>query len=216
MRRMLRRLASPLRRRARPSLSEPLIEQVRDAKRGALLARDMVTKKVPPDQARQLIVGIEHHGDEMRAELIAQLSRTLVAPLDREDLFRLSRALDDILDTIRDFLRESDLYQIESRKTYLPFVETAIEGIDALDAAVQSLWTSPRRVPLKALEAKKAAGTISRRYQKEMAGIVDNLDDASSTYSFKHRELVSRLDLLGSRINEAADVLTDGALKRGY
>lgn len=209
----LRKLAAPLRRHARPALTEPLREQVRVAREGAELAYQMVDKQVPPDEARRRIVEIEHRGDEMRAELIAQLSRTLVAPLDREDLFRLSRSLDDILDTIRDFLREADLYQIESRRTYLPFLEQALEGIDALDGAVHALWTGPRRIPLKALAAKKAAGAISRGYQREMAKIVDN--DVSA-YSFKHRELARRLDMVGARINEAADVLTDGALKRGY
>ena len=39
----------------------------------------------------------------------------LVAPIDREDLFRLSRLSDDVsLYNLRDFVREWDLYKIEA------------------------------------------------------------------------------------------------------
>ena len=39
------------------------------------------------------------------------LAGVLVTPVDREDLFRLSRSIDDVLDNLRDFVREWDLYK---------------------------------------------------------------------------------------------------------
>jgi uncharacterized protein len=208
-----RRLKSSWRARGDSNLSAALTGQVRAALDGAALTKAMVSKKIDPAEARAQIAEIEHRGDEKRAELVEQLSRTLVAPLDREDLFRLSRSIDDILDTIRDFVREADLYQIEKRRTYRPFLDSVVAAIESLDDAVEALWTKPQRVPLKALEAKKAARMISRAYQDEFAKIIDG---GVSPRALKHRELIKRLDMVGIRINEAADVLTDGALKRGY
>ncbi len=208
-----RRLRSSWRARGDSHLSGALTGQVHAALEGAALAQAMVNKKVNPADARSQIAEIEHRGDEQRAELVERLSQTLVAPLDREDLFRLSRSIDDVLDTIRDFVREADLYQIEKRKTYRPFLDDVVGAIESLDEAVDALWSKPHRVPLKALEAKKAARGISRGYQDEFAKIIDG---TVSPQALKHRELIKRLDMVGMRINDAADVLTDGALKRGY
>jgi uncharacterized protein Yka (UPF0111/DUF47 family) len=194
-------------------LSKALTGQVHAALDGAALAQAMVNKKISPAVAREQIADVEHRGDEMRAELVERLSKTLVSPLDREDLFRLSRSIDDVLDTIRDFVREADLYQIENRKTYRPFVDAVVAAIESLEEAVEALWHKPQRVPMKALDAKKAARAVNRAYQDEFAKIVGG---ELSPHALKHRELIKRLDWVGVRINDAADVLTDGALKRGY
>lgn len=209
----LRRLRSSGRTRGGSDLSVALAGQVRAARDGAALAQAMVNKRVTPAEARARIADIEHRGDELRGEMVDRLARTLVAPLDREDLFRLSRSIDDILDTTRDFVREADLYQIQRRKSYRPILAAAVAAIEYLGVAVESLWSKPQRVPLQALEAKKAASLIGREYQEEIARIVDG---TLTTQWLKQRELIGRLDLVGRRIKEAADVLTDGALKRGY
>lgn len=207
-----RRLTS-WRDRRDSGLAKALTGQMGAAREGAALASAMAAKKVTPAEAREKIASIEHRGDEMRAKLVDQLSRTLAAPLDREDLFRLSRSIDDILDTIRDFVREADLYQIEKRKSYRPLLDGVVAAIDALGDAVEALWDKPERVPTKALEAKKAARQVNREYQEEFAKIVNG---DMTPEALKRRELTKRLDWVGTRINEAADVLTDGALKRGY
>lgn len=213
MKTLWRRLASSFSTASNTELYTALHGQVRAARDGAALALAMVDKQVSPSEARAKIAEIERQGDELRRDLVERLSKTLVAPLDREDLFRLSRAIDDVLDTIRDFIRESDLYEIRNRKTYRPFVSNVASAIESLDSAVEALWHEPQSVPLKALDTKKAARAINREYQDEFAKLVG---DNFSPNVLKHRELIKRLDWVGVRISDAADVLTDGALKRGY
>jgi predicted phosphate transport protein (TIGR00153 family) len=56
-----------------------------------------------PDGGEDRFRGIrelEHEGDRITRELIALLNRTFVTPFDRDDMFRLTRALDDICDYI--------------------------------------------------------------------------------------------------------------------
>lgn len=195
------------------TLADALNGQISAVGDGAALALEMVSKRISPADARKQIAVIEQRGDQERAKLVQRLSRTLVAPLDREDLFRLSRSIDDVLDTIRDFIREAHLYQIEKRRIYRPFVDSTVVAIDLLAEAVDALWTNPRRVPRKALDAKKAAREVGREYQTEFAKIVDG---TITPKTLKHRELIKRLDWVGVRISDAADVLTDGALKRGF
>jgi len=41
---------------------------------------------------------IEREADELRRILVEELHQTFVTPMDREDIFALSRAIDDIVD----------------------------------------------------------------------------------------------------------------------
>src|SRR5437667_1567602 len=42
----------------------------------------------------------EHHGDRLTHEVVDQLNRTFVTPFDRDDMYRLAGALDDICDHV--------------------------------------------------------------------------------------------------------------------
>ena len=43
---------------------------------------------------------LEHHGDRLTHELVDLINRTFVTPFDRDDMYRLAGALDDICDHI--------------------------------------------------------------------------------------------------------------------
>jgi predicted phosphate transport protein (TIGR00153 family) len=43
---------------------------------------------------------LEHHGDRLTHDIVSLLNRTFVTPFDRDDMFRLAGALDDVCDHI--------------------------------------------------------------------------------------------------------------------
>ena len=56
-----------------------------------------------PDGAAELVHDVkelEHEGDRLTHELVDLLNRTFVTPFDRDDMYRLAGALDDICDHI--------------------------------------------------------------------------------------------------------------------
>ena len=56
-----------------------------------------------PDASDELFREVreaEHEGDRITRDLVALLNRTFVTPFDRDDMFRLTRALDDICDHV--------------------------------------------------------------------------------------------------------------------
>jgi uncharacterized protein len=56
-----------------------------------------------PDGAEDLardVKGLEHEGDRLTHELVDLLNRTFVTPFDRDDMYRLAGALDDICDHV--------------------------------------------------------------------------------------------------------------------
>src|SRR6476659_1551746 len=56
-----------------------------------------------PDGADELgreVKELEHEGDRLTHEVVDLLSRTFVTPFDRDDMYRLAGALDDICDHV--------------------------------------------------------------------------------------------------------------------
>src|SRR3954467_14567895 len=58
----------------------------------------------PDDTADALrdIKELEHEGDRLTHDVIYLLNRTFVTPFDRDDMYRLSTALDDVCDHVDD------------------------------------------------------------------------------------------------------------------
>ncbi|MEX1178315.1 MAG: DUF47 family protein [Nitriliruptor sp.] len=156
---------------------------------------------------------LETVGDDARRALIHELSRTLASPIDREDLFRLSRSVDDVLDNLRDLAREFDLYEVPSEPLLADALANIGAGVVALREAVGCLVDAPEQASRRAAEAKKNDVRLS--YQRAMAALLADGQDLTPQ-RLRRRELLRRVDVTGLRLAEAADALADGAVKRSH
>jgi predicted phosphate transport protein (TIGR00153 family) len=75
----------------------------------------------------------EHVGDEVTHEIVQLLNRTFVTPIDREDIYDLASALDDICDFMDEVADELHLYGVEE----VP--QEAIEQAGVIHGAVCKL-----------------------------------------------------------------------------
>lgn len=207
----LRHLVDVLTGRTDQQLVQALTGQLAATMEGARLAQSMVGRHSSRACAHARMGTVEHVGDTHRGRLVEVLSHSLATPVDREDLFRLSRSIDDVLDTLRDFVRESHLYRVRDQSCFAPMLEQIVDGISDLGLAVDDLVGSPAQVTSSALRAKKAGGLVCRMYQYEIAQL---LSDEMSAETLKTRELLRRLEIVGTRLGDAADALADGAMKR--
>ena len=144
-------------------------------------------------------------------KLISELSRSLTTPIDREDIFRLSRSVDDVLDNLRDFLREAELFQPVDLEPFRRVLPPVLEALKCLQQASASLVRLSSEVNSQSLAARKASNAVRREYEIVLAGL---FTDPTGAGVLKQRELVRRLDVVGLRVAEAADALADGYIKR--
>src|SRR3954447_3571873 len=63
--------------------------------------------------ARDFVV-CEQEGDRITHDIIQRLNQTFVTPIDREDIYALASALDDIVDFIEEVADFLGLYRIEA------------------------------------------------------------------------------------------------------
>ncbi len=185
--------------------------QLAEAIAACRVARSVAEGQVDPSEAHEKMAEIEQRGDALRGKLVMRLAGVLVTPIDREDLFRLSRSIDDVLDNLRDFVREWDIYGIEADDAYLGLIDATTSGLEDLRLAVQTISKDPSDTSRFALVCKKSANEIRREYDVELGRLFNG---ELTMEIFKVRELLRRLDVVGLRLNEAADVLADAAVKR--
>jgi uncharacterized protein len=197
-----------------PRLVHALQSQLSSAISGAHLAGEVVAGRLPPDVGRQTIGEIEHEGDRHRGRLVDALGRALVTPFDREDLFRLSRSIDDVLDNLRDFVREYDLFDAPPGTAFVPVLAAIEDGLKQLQTAVERIVERPAGLTRGALAAKKMGNQVRQEYQAAVAELLRG--EEVTMHVLKCRELLRRLDVVGLRIGEAADALADGAMKRSH
>jgi hypothetical protein len=190
---------------------ELLDSQVDATQRALAVVESVLSGHQGWTKARETIASIEHEGDSARHLLVQELSRSLVTPIDREDVFRVSRSIDDVLDNLRDFVREGELFCLKDPSLFAPLVETVGTGLGLLRDAIGTMSSDMSRIGTLAVAAKKAGGQVRRRYQDRLA---DLYESELSTEVMKARDLLRRLDVVGLRLNEAADALADAAVKR--
>jgi uncharacterized protein Yka (UPF0111/DUF47 family) len=154
---------------------------------------------------------LDEQGDRQRTALTRALSSSLTTPIDREDLARLSRSIDDVLDNLRDFVREVDLYAAPDPDGFVGILDAITESLAVLGDAIAALADGPDRFVQAAKDAEHASTTVRRAYQDAVAALLEKPVDGET---LRQRELLRRLDVVGLRLGEAASALGDGGLKR--
>src|SRR5207245_1012070 len=71
-----------------------------------------VEKGVDGKRLAESMKDVERQADEVRRILIDELTQTYATPFDREDLFALSRSIDDVADAIDEAAFELELYGV--------------------------------------------------------------------------------------------------------
>lgn len=155
-------------------------------------------------QAGEEAAAAELKRDARRAQVVEPLTRALIPYRDSQGLFMYSRPVDELLDNLRDFVPEVDLYRVRPALGWVSVLEEIRVGVRALRAATECLRRDVGRASVVALAAKKAP--VRTQYQQAMARLL-----AEPLTS----EVLRRLDTVGLRLSEAADHLATAAIKRG-
>ncbi len=110
--------------------------------------------RLPDPALAQQVSDMEGQADEVRRILIDELNRTFVTPLDREDIFALSLAIDDILDYAYTTVEEMSLLGIQPN----PFIERMVslltDAAREIHNGVQRLEDHPNVANDHAVRAK--------------------------------------------------------------
>src|SRR5439155_23056688 len=147
----------------------------------------------------------EHDGDRLTHEIVDLLNRTFVTPFDRDDMYRLAGALDDICDLIDEAADDVALYGVkvipqqakDQARVILDCATVLDEAITRLDGFRDS---SDQLARLRALEDEG-----DRIVRAAIAGLFRSGQDPISIIRWK--DIHERLEDAVDACQTAADVL---------
>ncbi len=89
-----------------------LHESAQNILRAARMLQELLDDYTDVERKAEAIKSVEDQGDEITHAIIDRLNRTFITPFDREDIFGLAKALDDVLDWIEASSARMAVYKI--------------------------------------------------------------------------------------------------------
>lgn len=160
---------------------------------------------------REKMKGIERQADEVRRTLVDELSGTYATPFDREDLFTLSRSIDDIIDANDETAFELAMYEI-APDNLVPMAEELLEGAGHIRQGVGELLDHPTVAMQHAVRARAIEHRIDSLYHQSVRTLLES--DREIALKLKAREVYRHLKNSADRIERAADDIAVIVIKR--
>jgi predicted phosphate transport protein (TIGR00153 family) len=152
---------------------------------------------------------IEHEADDVTHKCIDALHRTFITPIDRADIHRLIRRLDDIIDSVDSAASRMMLYDMsEMRPELKQFTQALVKASTEVDGAVRNL----RRMKKGNEEIQKSCVAV---YEAENEG--DQIlrsalarlfrEEKEPVQVIKWKEVFERLEKATDRCEEVANIV---------
>jgi len=162
------------------------------------------------------LVNKEKEADEIRRILIYELNKTFITPFDREDIFALSRTIDDVLDYAYSTLNEMELLKVRPTSFMQRITSLLRDAAFELLQAVDRLQDHPGVANDHAQRAKALENRIEEVYREALADLFSGIEDTKHIVKMlKQREVYRHLSNAADRGDEAANVIADIVLKSG-
>ena len=167
-----------------------------------------------PDVAEQLS-NKEKEADEVRRILIDELNRTFVTPYDREDIFTLSRTIDDVLDYANSTVSEMEILNVTPTVFLQRIASLLKDAAYEIHQAVLRLKNNPRVAIDHAQRAKALENRVEAVYREAIADLFSGPQNLEHVVEMlKMREVYRHLSNAADRGDEAANVIADIVVKR--
>lgn len=147
---------------------------------------------------------LEKEADNERKNLICELDENFITPFEREDIFALSKAIDDILDYFTSTSKEMQVYKMESTKELKNIVNVLRDATYNIYKAVCLMAEAKKEAMEYALKAKKQENKVESLYRKYVAALFES-DDIK--YILKTREVYRHLSNCADVIDSSADII---------
>lgn len=191
-----------------------LVQQTQLTIKGLELLKIYLEKRNP--KVASQISQIEKDADEVRRILIEELMRTFVTPFDREDIFSLSREIDDVLDYTNTTVDEMEILDVAPTIYMQRMANYLYEAAIEIALAVERLQNNHAKVSSDHIQRAKALeNRVETEYREALADLFCTKDVTSKQVvkMLKTREIYRHLSNAADREDEAANVIGDIVMK---
>jgi predicted phosphate transport protein (TIGR00153 family) len=166
-----------------------------------------------PETAK-LLTKKEKEADEARRILIDELNRTFVTPFDREDIFALSGAIDDVLDYAYSTANEMDIFGIQATPFMKRIASLLRDAAYEILQAVDRLEEHPNVAGDHVKRAKALENRVEETYREALADLFSHAESLDHMLEIlKFREVYRHLSNAADRGDEAANAIANIVVK---
>jgi predicted phosphate transport protein (TIGR00153 family) len=174
---------------------------------------DMLEHYTDIDAKREKIKQVENQGDKMVHDVFAELNKTFITPIDREDISKLTSSLDDILDNLEAVSERLVIYEIKKPPTYmLDFARTLRKAAFNVDEGINLLRNFKEAKQIR--EFCREIHTLENDGDKLLRMATAELFTKKDPIEIiKMKELYDDMEAAIDRCEDVADVIGDILVK---
>ncbi len=167
----------------------------------------------PADFQRQLdsIKAIEHQCDELTHSISKKLNSSFITPFDREDIYMLSGALDDIVDLIDDAARAVVMYNVRETTDYARQFGDVIQRMAVQLHEVVSTLERPAGISPRLVEIHRLENEGDDLYHEAIGDLFRDTPDPIRIIRWK--DIYDKLEAAVDRCEQAANIIETVIIK---
>jgi len=189
------------------------MESARNLRAATELLKDLIEDYRDVELKASRIQDREHEGDEVTHAIIRRLNTTFVTPMDREDIYHLATALDDVLDAVE---AVSDLFLLHGIETPLPEMKAQVDVLllaaEQTEQAFQALPKMDRdRLAPYWIEINRLENEGDQVYRRAVAELFSG--DHKAMDVLKWKEVIENLEEALDGLENVANIIESVVLK---
>ncbi len=160
------------------------------------------------------ITELEHQGDTITHQIIAQVNRTFVTPFDREDIALLAHTMDDVTDFIHAAADAMLIYKVEcSTPRARELADIIVQAAAEIERAMPQLRQPKelKHILQRCVEINRLENMADRAFRSAMGELFN--DSTDFAHIIKWREIYGHMEEATDRCEDVANVLEGVALK---
>ena len=159
----------------------------------------------------QRIKGLEHACDELTHTIATKLNKSFITPFDREDIYLMSSALDDIVDLIDDAARAIIDFDVHEIKGYAREFAGVIERMAEQLREIVAILRKPKNITQRLVEIHRLENEGDDIYHAAIAELFHQEHDPLTVLKWK--EIYEKLEAAVDRCENVANIIESVLIK---
>ena len=161
----------------------------------------------------QRIKGLEHACDELTHNISTRLNKSFITPFDREDIYMMSTALDDIVDLIDDAARAIIIFDVKEITDYARDFADVIERMAEQLKEIVSILRRPKNITQRLVEIHRLENEGDDIYHAAIAELFHDPPDALTVIKWK--EIYDTTETATDKCEDVANTIEGIVVKHG-
>lgn len=157
------------------------------------------------------IKAIEHECDDLTHSISTKLNTSFITPFDREDIYMLSGALDDVVDLIDDAARAMVMYDVRESTPHARHFADVIQRMAVELHEIVSMLGKPGGITSRLVELHRLENEGDETYHKAIAELFRNTTDPLTVIKWK--DIYEKLEAAIDRCENVANIIESMIIK---